>query len=158
MRQFSRMLLTAFATFSVAASASPGDTEAISVNTTTGLAVDAWDYELSADGRHVVFATTAPVTNQNIPEYTAFVYVRDRELRRTTMVSLGSDGRRANGWCDGADISADGRYVIMDCMATNMIAGDSRAAGLVLHDRVSKANQRVALVSWATSSSTKTTR
>jgi len=79
---------------------------------------------ISADGRYVVFSSTASnlvvgdnnVTcdtdgdgqyDDNCPD----IYVHDRDTGQTERVSVASDGSQGNGWSVGASISADGRYV-----------------------------------------------
>ena len=52
-------------------------------------------------------------------------------------------GEPANSFCPSlADISHDGRFVLMDCYATNLL-GDGEVAGLVLRDRVANTTQRI---------------
>lgn len=84
---------------------------------------------ITPDGRYVVFASAAGnlVTN-NVGFVPAKmdVYVRDRQTQLTTLVSVSVNG---NGGGDGdsipTDISADGRYVVFESGAKNLVPGDT---------------------------------
>lgn len=47
-------------------------------------------------------------------------------------MSLGVAGAPANGNCEFPSISADGRVVVYESMATNLVAGDTNGAADVL--------------------------
>jgi hypothetical protein len=83
------------------------------------------DPRMSADGRYVVFPSFATnlVPDDTNGEYD--VFVRDRQAGTTERVSVASDGSEPNGFCQGTDISGDGRYVAFDSFATNLVAGDT---------------------------------
>ena len=69
--------------------------------------------DISGDGRFVAFVSSA--TNlilNDVQDTEANVYVRDLVTGTTELVSVGSDGTRANvGFFDIPSISADGRFV-----------------------------------------------
>jgi uncharacterized repeat protein (TIGR01451 family) len=66
----------------------------------------------------------------------------------TTRVSLGSDGFEVFGNNYSPSISADGRFVAFYSSATNIVAGDTNAAGDVfLHDRQTARTSRVSVTS-----------
>lgn len=80
---------------------------------------------LSSDGRYVAFESdarnlvaldTGGVTN---------VFVYDRQTGQTELISVGFHGEAANGLSQSAAISADGRYVAFESVATNLIERDS---------------------------------
>jgi hypothetical protein len=54
------------------------------------------------------------------------VYLRDRLRKRTVRVSVGYDGKLANGTAARPSVSDDGRFVAFDSTATNLIRGDHR--------------------------------
>jgi Tol biopolymer transport system component len=109
----------------------------------TGKAVLAWSYALNSDAQFIAFSTEAQVTS--VVSSWEQVYLRDRATNRFELLSVGPRGAPANGHCGVVSINADGRFVLMYCEhATNLIAGDSLPAGLVLRDRESGTNQRVA--------------
>jgi hypothetical protein len=107
---------------------------------------------ISANGRFVVFATTAPL----VPEDTAIscapvidctdIYVHDRDTVTTTRVSVGAGNVQANGTSHTPSISGDGRYIVFTSSATNLAPGDTNGAeDAFLHDRASGATTRVSL-------------
>src|SRR5512140_1709889 len=101
---------------------------------------------VSADGRYILFASSAnnlALTASNTPYLAAGVqhlnvYRRDRTLGTTTLVSVNVD-RRAGGNGDSvpAGISADGRYLLFESTAGDLVPGDTNnASDIFLRDRV----------------------
>jgi Tol biopolymer transport system component len=84
---------------------------------------------ISADGRYVAFDSDAADLVPNDDNDHADVFVRDTEINITTRASVDFLGREANG--DSGfftpSISADGRYVAFDSLATNLVANDGTA-------------------------------
>src|SRR5882672_3198770 len=89
---------------------------------------------LSADGRYVLFASTAKnlVVNSNgnalpgIFPARLNVFRRDRTNNTTSLVSVnlnGNDG--GNGDSLPAGISADGRFALFESSASDLVAGDT---------------------------------
>lgn len=78
---------------------------------------------ISADGRYVAFESlagnisTTPVRGQ--------VFRRDRQLGKTTLMSVGSDGARPDFASGGAAISADGQTVAFFSGASNLVNDDT---------------------------------
>ncbi|HWH68317.1 MAG TPA: hypothetical protein VNT26_02990, partial [Candidatus Sulfotelmatobacter sp.] len=92
---------------------------------------------LSADGRYVLFASTAnnlwlATNNQPIPA--AFppalnVYLRDRTNGTTSLVSVNLTGvAGGNGDSVPLDISTNGRFALFESRATDLVAGDTNNA------------------------------
>jgi hypothetical protein len=81
-----------------------------------------WAVTLSADGRYVVFDSSATnlapaaVDNGDVLD----VFVHDRQTGETTQISRGFAGGPANGDCSGGRISPDGGWVIFSSRATNL--------------------------------------
>lgn len=77
---------------------------------------------ISASGRFVAFATTARNLAPEDGDEFSDVYVRDRELDTTTLVSRASGvaGAKGNGGSGQPAISADGRFVAFFSEATNL--------------------------------------
>jgi Tol biopolymer transport system component/PKD repeat protein len=62
----------------------------------------------------------------------------------TTIESVASNGGPANDWSDYGTISANGRWVAFDSLATNLVAGDTNAFGdIFLRDRLTGETQRI---------------
>ena len=87
--------------------------------------------KISADGRFVAFTSNRtdllPGTDSN--GVINDVYVRDLEVIDLALafwlVSSSSSGIRANAASGTADVSGDGRYVLFNSLATNLVAGDT---------------------------------
>jgi Tol biopolymer transport system component len=81
---------------------------------------------ISANGRYVVFHSYASNLVAGDTNRLPDIFVRDRQARKTTRVSVSSSGVQANQENLGsAAISADGRYVAFTSLATNLVAGDA---------------------------------
>jgi Tol biopolymer transport system component len=84
-----------------------------------------WGGTLSADGRMVVFdseATNLVVGDSNV---WSDVFVRNRWLGQTLLVSLSSTGAQGNVYSLSARISADGRCVAFSSLASNLVPNDT---------------------------------
>lgn len=73
--------------------------------------VESDEAAISADGRHVAFASSAKLTGQRA--YDLNVFVRDLNTETTSLVSVGDEGAAGDGKRNPA-ISADGRYVTFE--------------------------------------------
>ncbi|MCO5130185.1 MAG: Ig-like domain-containing protein [Xanthobacteraceae bacterium] len=97
---------------------------------------------LSADGRYAVFATdealAAADTNGK-----SDVYLKDFETGSVTLVSTSASGAIGNARSFDPYISPDGGRVAFNTEATNLVAGQSAAGGLVVKDIASGAVARV---------------
>jgi IPT/TIG domain-containing protein len=80
---------------------------------------------VSADGRYVLFFSSA--TNLVPGDANRFgdVFVRDRLAGTTIRANLSSSGEAANGYSLDADLSADGRYVAFASVASNLVPDDA---------------------------------
>ncbi len=97
---------------------------------------DAYSPSISADGRHVAFASYASSLVAGDTNGTADVFVRDRLAKVTRRVSVGPGGRQANDYSYSPSISADGRHVAFVSYASNLVAGDTNgAADVFARDR-----------------------
>jgi len=102
---------------------------------------------ISADGRYVVFSSSAsnlvPGDTNNVSD----IFVADLSTGTIERVSVASDGTEANaGSSFAASISADGRYVAYYSSASNLVAGDTNGADDVfVFDRQTHTTTRVSL-------------
>lgn len=122
-------------------------TERVSV-TSDGTEGDSGSFDptVSADGRYVVYLSYAtnlvPGDTNGVPD----LFVFDREARITERVSVASDDTQANDLSDGADLSADGRYVVYTSIASNLVPGDTNnASDVFLYDRQTATIERVSV-------------
>lgn len=95
---------------------------------------DSFSPVISRDGRYVLFTSSANnlVTNENgIAFPSAFparlnLFLRDRDDLSTKLVSIDFDGTGVgNGDSFGIGISTNGRYVVFESSATNLVANDT---------------------------------
>jgi len=64
----------------------------------------------------------------------------------TERISVASNGDQANGASTAASVSADGRYVVFDSVATNLVLGDTNAArDVFLRDRTAGTTTRISV-------------
>lgn len=83
---------------------------------------------VSADGRYVVFSSTATNLVAGDTNGVEDVFLRDTLLGITTRISIDDNGIQGNTLSNSASISDDGRYVSFASTATNLVSGDTNAA------------------------------
>ena len=114
-----------------------GVTERISVNSDGEAALGpSFSADVSDDGRFVVFESGAMNLSDIDLDRTFDIFVRDRELGTTELVSVSSTGEAGNFSSSDPSISGDGRFVVFDSGADNYSEGDSNQAyDSFVHDR-----------------------
>jgi Tol biopolymer transport system component len=100
-------------------------------------------FATSFDGRYTVFATASNNLVANDAGRHEDVFLADAVSRELTRISARPDGGEANGHSFEAAISSDGRWVVFDSLATDLVAETSPAHGLYLHDRQSGLTQLI---------------
>src|SRR5687767_9074037 len=92
--------------------------------------------DINGDGRFVAFVSDSTnLIPNDVQDFEANVYVRDLVTGTTELVSVGSDGTRANvGFFDRPSISADGRYVAFSTIAS-LVPQDTRQFSLDIYLR-----------------------
>ena len=113
-----------------------GDTNRVSVSSSGEQANDnSGDPDISSDGRYVVFHSRADNLAPYHRYYIDDIYRHDRETGITIRISVNSSGKQGNGSSYNPAISADGRYVVFDSAATNLVTGDiNGVSDIFLHD------------------------
>lgn len=107
---------------------------------------DAFAPALSADGSLVAFATDNSQLIGGDTNGVRDVFVHDRTSGLSRRVSLDSTGAQANGASDRPALSADGRFVAFESVASNLVAGDGNAlADLFVHDRTTGVTERASI-------------
>ena len=139
-------LLTAVM-FLTGASALPGTTERVSVDSAGVEANDASSIPtISSDGRFVAFHSFATNLVAGDTNSSSDVFVHDRQTGATTRVSVDSSGVEGNGNSFSPDISDDGRLVAFYSFATNLVTGDTNnAPDVFVHDLVSGVTERASV-------------
>jgi hypothetical protein len=92
---------------------------------------------LSADGRFIMFESTANNLVSSDTNNSEDVFVRDVSNNSTSRISISTAGTQANSDSLADAISRTGRYVLFDSFATNLISGTTTSGQqLFLRDTV----------------------
>jgi Tol biopolymer transport system component len=110
---------------------------------------------ISAGGRYVAFTSLAPNLVPGDTNERRDAFVRDRRTGATTRISVSDRGEQAQAVADdpwggsGVDgMSADGRYVVFESDAPNLVRGDTnRAVDVFVRDTRLKRTTRVSVSS-----------
>jgi Tol biopolymer transport system component len=84
---------------------------------------DSFGPDISDDGRFLVFHSSGRLILRSGQDPTQQIVLRDRQLDLTTVLSTNEAGERGNDDSSGAAISADGRIVVFESHATNLVPG-----------------------------------
>jgi Tol biopolymer transport system component len=97
---------------------------------------DSFSPSISADGRFVVFLSSADnLVDEDTNGYRD-VFIFDREAGDVMRISVGYNGAEANGDSSDAHISNDGRFVAFVSEATNLVKDDDNGfADVFLYER-----------------------
>lgn len=107
---------------------------------------DSWASAVSADGRYVAFVSAADNLVTGDANLARDVFVFDRLTGQIERISLDSAGQEGNGDSLNPALSADGRYVAFESVASNLVANDgNNTADVFLHDRQTAATIRVSV-------------
>ena len=132
-----------------------GTTERVSIDSSGAQGNNqSFSPSVSADGRYVAFLSGASNLVSLDTNGTNDVFVHDRTSGATERVSVDSSGVQGNGLSGhgfvSPSISADGRHVVFQSDASNLVAGDSNAStDIFLRDRQSGTTDRVSVGSAA---------
>jgi Tol biopolymer transport system component len=133
-----------------------GTTERVSVdsqgNQGTGprFGIENFEPSISADGRHVVFISTASNLVAGDTNGVEDAFVHDLETGVTERVDVNGAGEQVSGSAHISiyrpSISADGRYVDFTSDASNLVTGDTDGAtDVFVRDRLSGSTERVSV-------------
>jgi Tol biopolymer transport system component len=101
---------------------------------------------ISADGRFVAFISASPDLVAGDTNGVEDVFVRDRQAGTTTRVSVRTGGLQSFGPAGGPALSGDGRYVVFESIAGDLVPDDTNAASdIFLHDRLAVTTVRVSV-------------
>ncbi|MFK5984834.1 MAG: hypothetical protein QM479_05365 [Pseudomonadota bacterium] len=79
----------------------------------------------SADGRYIVFSSNAfNLLASNMNEGTN-IFLRDTLTNTTKLINSATDGSKADNHSSHSSISSDGRYILFESDATNLVANDT---------------------------------
>ncbi|HET6791331.1 MAG TPA: hypothetical protein VFI35_07065 [Actinomycetota bacterium] len=85
---------------------------------------DSTEPVVSRDGRFVVFSSDASNLVAGDTNDAMDVFVRDRRLGTTKRVSVRSNEAQGNAGSQHPEVSTNGRFVVFDSSASNLVAGD----------------------------------
>lgn len=99
---------------------------------------------ISASGRHISFTSGATTLVLSDTNGVADVFVHDVNNGTTTRISVATDGTPSNQLSGASSISGDGRYVVFESEASNLVPNDTNnRADIFLHDRQTGETRRV---------------
>ena len=79
---------------------------------------------ITRDGQYVVFESLASLAGTTAADINN-IFLRNLDRSSTTLISVATGAAAANGHSANPEISADGRYVVFQSSASNLVAGDS---------------------------------
>jgi uncharacterized repeat protein (TIGR01451 family) len=103
---------------------------------------------ISGDGRFVAFVSQADNLVSKDNNVNADVFVRDRLLGTTERVTVNSAGEEADIGGEGPAISADGRFVVFQSQAQNLVPGGNPflfVDQVYIHDRETGATEIISV-------------
>jgi Tol biopolymer transport system component len=127
-------------------------TELVSVSTTGGVGdKQSFPESISPDGRFVVFASWADDLVAGDTNGAVDVFLRDRLLGTTELVSIGAGGVQEDNASTLPSLSDDGRYVAFWSRASNLLgSGPTRTPEVYVRDRQLGTNEVVSQSSGGT--------
>ncbi|TVQ31479.1 MAG: hypothetical protein EA376_09380 [Phycisphaeraceae bacterium] len=109
---------------------------------------DSFSPSISADGRFVAFDSNATNLVADDTNGARDIFVHDRQKGDTERVNLSSSGEQGNSWSERSSISADGRFVAFQSIASNFVPGDTNDAwDVFVRDRETGVTERVSVSS-----------
>ena len=104
-----------------------GRTEIASVSTRgqQGYSSPYYPVAISASGRFVSFSSKSANLAHPVSGYAYEVYLRDITADRTTRESVSTAGEQGDGYSLRSSLSADGRFVLFESAATQLVEGDA---------------------------------
>jgi hypothetical protein len=126
-----------------------GTTEMISVSSDEQVANNQSNLPaISADGRYVAFHSWASNLVPGDTNNTYDIFLRDRLLGTTELISVSSDGIVGDGFSQWISITPDGRYVAFDSWATNLVPNDTNGTrDVYVRDRETGITEIVSITS-----------
>ena len=108
---------------------------------------------ISDDGRYISFTSDASNLVSGDINGVSDIFVYDRINQTTKRINLASDGTQANGSSQGSSLSGDGRYVVYESDASNLVSGDTNGVkDIFIYNRIAGTTARVDLATDGTQS------
>lgn len=101
---------------------------------------------LGGGGRYVAFESIASNLVAGDTNGVQDLFVRDRETGTTRRVSVDSSGREGNDISFGSKMSGDGRFIIFESQANNLVPDDTNGfTDIFLHDLQTGTTERISV-------------
>jgi len=139
-------MFTVVAALAAAVIAQIGITERVSLGNGLQTNDDSGRIAIGQTNRFVVFESDATNIVLNDTNGVSDIFLHDVVLGTTERVSISSTEAQSNGASFWPDVSADGRYVIFQSAATNLVPGDTNAASdIFIRDRQASNTFRISV-------------
>jgi Tol biopolymer transport system component len=107
---------------------------------------DSFAAAISANGRYVLMNSQARNLVPGDTNDSWDVFLRDRTSGTTSRISVSTGGAQAQGGSTAGGMSANGRYIVFESDAPNLVPGDSnQVPDVFLHDMASGVTTRVSV-------------
>ncbi len=101
---------------------------------------------ISSDGRYIVFSSRATNLVSGDTNNSRDIFLRDTQTSTTTRISVSSAGVESDNVSSYPSISSDGRYIVFESNATNLVANDTNnTTDIFLHDTQLSTTTRVSV-------------
>jgi Tol biopolymer transport system component len=126
-----------------------GTTERVSLSGTGAQGdEESFGTSITPDGRAVAFTSRASNLVQGDTQGQTDAFVRDLRTGATVRVSVSSNGVPGNSESASPKLSANGRHVVFQSWATNLVAGDTgEAEDVFVRDLATRTTERVSVSS-----------
>ena len=95
---------------------------------------------ISADGRFVAFISGTDPFGASLND----IYIHDRLNGQTNLLSISSSGSLGSSGPSAPAISADGRFIALESLASDIVTGDNNQnLDIFVHDRLTKQTTRI---------------
>ena len=88
---------------------------------------DSYDPDISADGRYVVFSSNASNLVYGDTNNKTDIFIKDNQTGGINRISVSATGDQSNGSSYSPSISGNGRYIIFDSLASNLVPADTNS-------------------------------
>ncbi|MCH2101274.1 MAG: hypothetical protein MK209_05080 [Planctomycetes bacterium] len=103
---------------------------------------------LSDDGRFVAFESEANSLVAGDNNDKRDIFVHDRQTGETERISKSGPGGEGNDHSSRPSISADGRFIAYESLASNLVAGDTNGVSdIFIYDRIAAKTKRISVAS-----------
>lgn len=98
---------------------------------------------VSSNGRYITFSSEAPELHPNANGHQQ-IYVYDRQTQTSELISRSPEGFAGNDFSRESSLSADGRYVVLESVARNLVGTPTPSiASIFVFDRTTQTMERI---------------